>query len=166
MRPTQPRARPSESSPSGQRACLLPWEQGWVGGDMEGQVTTLFIFVIPPTSLAPRGCLFMGHICWLAGDTSLVRMPEVPKEPGKWDTFLRTRLFSLLTESCDSGSPPVILALPTAQPPALYLFPELPTWRCWALSAFSGSQCLSEGASSLSALCPSGASTQITLPRC
>lgn len=68
-------------------------------GDPEGRATTFFIFIILPTPPALRGCLFMGHICWLAGDMSLVRMPGVPKEPGKWGTFLRTGLRALLTSS-------------------------------------------------------------------
>lgn len=60
----------SESTPY--QACLLPWEQG-VGGGTEGQGTTFFIFIILSTPPARQGCLFMGHICWLAGDMSLVR---------------------------------------------------------------------------------------------
>lgn len=40
---------------------------------MEGQGTTFFIFIILSTPPARQGCLFMGHICWLAGDMSLVR---------------------------------------------------------------------------------------------
>lgn len=40
---------------------------------MEGQATTFFIFIILSTPPARQGCLFMGRICWLAGDMSLVR---------------------------------------------------------------------------------------------
>lgn len=42
-------------------------------GGMEGQATPFFIFIILSTPPARQGCLFMGHICWLAGDMSLVR---------------------------------------------------------------------------------------------
>lgn len=97
----------------------------------------------------------MDHICWLAdASLSLVRMPEVPKEPRKRGTFLRTCLFSqlrdlwLLQGTCSpSSQPPPSPPHPTpatpARPPAL-TYSKLPTWACWALSAVSGTQRLKE----------------------
>lgn len=64
----------------------------------------------------------MGHICWLAGNMYLVGMPGVPKEPGKWGTFLRTRLFAF--SLCSRGELWQLtcnLSPPTIQLPARYL---------------------------------------------
>lgn len=85
---------------------------------------------------------------------SLVRMPQVPKEPRKRGTFLRTCLFSqlrdlwLLQGTCNPSSQP-----PPPHPAPLrphlrglppFTYSRLPTWACWALSAFSGTQRLKE----------------------
>lgn len=160
VRPTRPRGEDVWVRPFG-RACLLPWEQG--RGTRRGwpPLSSYLLFPPPP---APRGCLFMGHICWLAGDMSLVRMPGVPKEPGKWGTFLRTRLFACSPRSLAFWPPIWSLSPPTARLPALYLA-HTSHLRCARFSKHPPLPSPGRRAPSLSALCPSVASTGITVPR-
>lgn len=71
VRPAGPRYEDVCVRPFG-RACLLPWEQG--RGTRRGRPPfSSYLLFSPHQTPALQGCLFMGHICWLAGDMSLVR---------------------------------------------------------------------------------------------
>ena len=120
-RPARPGARPSESAPSGQRACLAPWEQGREGTPRgRPPPSSYLLFPRPPAS---RPCRDVYSWTTSAGwrtrlSLSLVRMPQVPKEPRKRGTFLRTCLFSqlrdlwLLQGTCNPSSQPPLLTPP------------------------------------------------------